>query len=98
MNKQRLLKVLLGPHVSEKTNLVHDKHQQITFKVLRDATKLEVKSAVEMLFDVKVTEVTTIVAKGKEKRFGQKTGRRQDWKKAIVSLAAGSDINFAGAE
>jgi large subunit ribosomal protein L23 len=98
VNKQRLLKVLLGPHVSEKTNGVHDKHQQITFKVARDATKLEVKSAVELLFDVKVTEVTTIVTKGKVKRFGQKTGRRQDWKKAYVSLAAGSDINFAGAE
>lgn len=98
MNKHRLMKVLLGPHVSEKTNTVSDKNRQVTFKVLRDATKLEIKGAVELLFNVKVNDVTTVLLKGKVKRFGQRQGRRQDWKKAYVSLAEGSDINFAGAE
>lgn len=98
MNKERLMTILLGPHVSEKSTSAADKNRQYVFKVLPDATKKEVKNAVEMLFNVEVNQVTTIKMKGKTKQFKQKTGRRSDWKKAFVSLADGHDIQFAGVE
>jgi large subunit ribosomal protein L23 len=98
MNQERLMKVLLGPHVSEKTTRLGEDHNQITFRVLPDATKLEIKKAVETLFEVKVDAVRTTLVKGKTKRFGRQTGRRKDWKKAYVSLAEGQDIDFLGAE
>lgn len=96
MSQERLMKVLLAPHVSEKSAFIDDRHNQVTFKVLKDATKLEVKSAVELLFDVKVKAVQVLNVKGKKKRFGLVRGRRSDWKKAYVSLEEGSEINFLG--
>ena len=98
MSDERLLKILLGPHVSEKTTRVAEQANQIVFKVMPDATKPEIKKAVEMLFDVKVDDVTVSNVNGKIKRSGQKFGKRKSWKKAYVRLEAGQDINFLGAE
>ena len=98
MNEERLLKVLLAPHVSEKSNRLTDRYNQVAFKVARDATKPEIKDAVELLFKVKVTGVTVLNVKGKRKRFGALAGRRSDWKKAYVSLEAGHEIDFLGAQ
>ena len=94
MNEERLLKVLLAPHVSEKSNRLTDRYNQVAFKVARDATKPEIKDAVELLFKVKVKGVTVLNVKGKRKRFGALSGRRSDWKKAYVSLEAGHEIDF----
>lgn len=98
MNQERLMKVLLGPHVSEKSTMAAEQANQIVFKVLPDATKPEIKKAVEMLFDVKVDDVTVSNVRGKIKRTGQNFGKRKNWKKAYVRLEAGQDINFLGAE
>lgn len=98
MNEERLLKILLAPHVSEKATRVAEKHNQIVFKVARDAVKPEIKDAVELLFKVKVKGVTVVNVKGKRKRFGSIQGRRSDWKKAYVSLEAGHEIDFMVAE
>ena len=98
MNEERLLKVLLAPHVSEKSNRLTDRYNQVAFKVARDATKPEIKDAVELLFKVKVTGVTVLNVKGKRKRFGALSGRRSDWKKAYVSLEAGHEIDFLTAQ
>lgn len=94
--QERLMQVLLAPHVSEKGTTVADKHNQVVFRVLRNADKGEIRQAVETLFKVKVTQVRTLNVRGKNKRFGQMAGRRPDWKKAYVTLAAGQEINFAG--
>lgn len=96
------MKILLAPIVSEKSTMVGEKANQYVFRVLDDATKPEVKAAVELLFSKKdakleVTGVRIVNVKGKEKRFGRMMGRRRNWKKAYVSLAAGQDINFAAA-
>lgn len=96
MNQERLLKVLLAPHVSEKSTRIAEKHNQIAFKIATDATKAEVKSAVELLFKVKVSTVSVVNVKGKTKRFGARFGRRSDWKKAYVSIEAGQEIDFLG--
>ena len=98
MNQERLLKILLAPHVSEKSNRAAEQHNQVVFKVLRDATKPEIKAAVETLFKVKVKDVTVVNVKGKRKRFGAVYGQRSDWKKAYVSLEAGHEIDFMVAE
>ncbi|MCC8987802.1 MAG: 50S ribosomal protein L23 [Candidatus Contendobacter sp.] len=98
MNEERLLKILLAPHVSEKATRVAERHNQVVFKVARDAAKPEIKDAVEMLFKVKVEGVTVVNVKGKRKRFGAIQGRRSDWKKAYVSLEAGHEIDFMVAE
>ena len=98
MNEERLLKILLAPHVSEKATRVAERHNQIVFKVARDAAKPEIKDAVELLFKVKVKGVTVLNIKGKRKRFGAMQGRRSDWKKAYVSLEAGHEIDFMVAE
>lgn len=98
MSKQLLYKVLMGPHVSEKSTLAADKAKQIVFKVDKAATKTQVKKAVEHIFDVKVKNVSIMNVHGKVKRFGQRLGKRNDWKKAYVSLEDGYDINFANAE
>lgn len=98
MNQERLLKILLAPHVSEKANRIAERYNQVVFKVVRDATKPEIRGAVEMLFKVKVKGVTVINVKGKRKRFGAIQGRRSDWKKAYVSLEAGHEIDFLVAE
>ena len=95
MSQERILQVLLAPHISEKTTLVADANSQHVFKVLPDATKIEIKQAVEQLFEVKVTQVRVMNVKGKTKRFGQKFGKRSDWRKAYVTLAEGQDIDFA---
>ena len=96
MNQERLMKVLLAPHVSEKSARVADAHNQAVFKVARDATKPEIKIAVELLFKVKVKAVRVANVKGKRKRFRALQGRRADWKKAYVSLEPGQEIDFLG--
>ncbi|MFZ9034771.1 MAG: 50S ribosomal protein L23 [Francisellaceae bacterium] len=98
MSQERLLKVLLAPHVSEKAATVADVSGHVVFKVVKTATKLEVKKAVEMMFGVSVESVKTVNVKGKARRFGRIEGRTKDWKKAYVKLAEGHDINFIGAE
>jgi large subunit ribosomal protein L23 len=96
--KERLISVVLGPHLSEKATSAGDRDRQVVFRVRRDSTKAEIRRAVEMLFEVKVAGVQVVSVKGKAKRFGKTPGRRKDWKKAYVSLAEGSDINFMGNE
>jgi large subunit ribosomal protein L23 len=95
MNQERLYNVLLGPIVSEKSTMIADKNEQVAFRVIQDATKTEVRAAVEMLFKVKVESVQILNQKGKEKRFGRFNGRRSNVRKAYVSLAPGQEINFA---
>ena len=97
MSSDRLMKVLVAPIVSEKSTLIAEKHEQIAFRVLRDATKAEIKAAVELLFNVKVEAVRVMNQKGKTKRFGRTIGRRNHVRKAYVSLAEGHEINFAEA-
>ncbi len=97
-NQERLMTVLLGPHLSEKSTRVGEANNQVVFRVRRDSTKQEVRRAVELLFDVKVDGVQIVNIRGKVKRFGQTLGRRQDWKKAYVTLAEGNDIDFLGAD
>jgi len=96
MNQERLYQVLLSPHVSEKSAMGAESSGQHTFRVAIDANKLEVKKAVEQLFSVQVESVRMLRVKGKSKRFGQRLGRRSDWKKAVVRLAEGQDIDYAG--
>lgn len=97
MNEERLLKVLLAPHVSEKATMATETSNTVVFKVLKDASKAEIKAAVEKLFEVEVNSVRTLVCKGKTKRHGQFFGKRSDWKKAYVMLKEGQDIDFVGA-
>lgn len=97
MNQQRLMQVILAPIVSEKSNLLAEKRSQIAFKVLPNATKPEIKAAVELLFGVKVDSVSTLQVKGKAKRFGKVMGKRQDWKKAYVSLMPGQELDLESA-
>jgi large subunit ribosomal protein L23 len=96
MNSERLTKVILGPVVAEKASRVAENNNQVVLKVLPNANKVEIKQAVETLFDVKVAAVTTTNVKGKVKRTGRVTGKRSDWKKAYVTLADGADLNFLG--
>lgn len=92
----RLAQVLVAPIVSEKATMAAEKHNQVLFKVLRDATKPEIKAAVELMFKVEVESVSTVIQKGKVKRFGKSIGRRDHVKKAYVSLKAGQELNFSG--
>ncbi len=92
----RLAQVLIAPIVSEKATNVAEKHNQVMFKVLRDATKPEIKAAVELLFKVEVLAVNVANQKGKVKRFGGRVGRRDHAKKAYVSLKPGQELNFSG--
>ncbi len=96
--QERLLQVLLAPQISEKATFVADKNEQVVFRVASDATKPEVKAAVELLFKVEVESVQVANVKGKVKRFGRGMGRRKDWKKAFVCLKPGQEINFAAGE
>jgi large subunit ribosomal protein L23 len=89
--QERLMTVIRGPHVSEKTHLAAESNQ-VVLKVRVDASKSEIRQAVEMMFEVEVERVTVVNVKGKTKRFGQTRGRRNDWKKAYVRLAEGSQI------
>lgn len=95
MNQERLFNVLMAPIVSEKSTMIADKHEQVAFRVAPDATKHEVKAAVEMLFKVRVKSVQILNRKGKEKRFGRYSGRRDNVRKAYVCLHPGQEINFA---
>jgi large subunit ribosomal protein L23 len=97
-DSERLMQVLLAPQISEKSTMVGERDNQVVFKVVRDATKPEIKAAVELLFKVEVRSVQVANVKGKVKRFGRFTGRRDHWKKAYVSLKAGQEISFAGGE
>ncbi|HQW20153.1 MAG TPA: 50S ribosomal protein L23 [Rhodocyclaceae bacterium] len=94
-NQERLLQVLVAPQISEKATFIADKNEQVIFFVIPDATKPEVKAAVELLFKVQVDSVQISVLKGKQKRFGRLMGRRSDVKKAFVCLKPGQEINFA---
>jgi len=97
-HRERLLQVLLGPHVSEKATALAEAGNQVVFKVRGDATKTDIRQAVELLFEVKVERVSVVRIPAKQKRFGQRAGARRAWKKAYVRLAPGQDINFMGAE
>ena len=97
-NAEQLMNVVLAPVVSEKSTRVADKNRQYVFRVADAATKPEIKAAVELLFKTKVDSVTVARVKGKQKRFGRTMGRRNNWKKAYVRLAAGQEINFAATE
>jgi large subunit ribosomal protein L23 len=98
MNNERIMKILLGPHITEKAAIIGESSNQYIFQVATDATKPEIKSAVEMLFEVEVDAVRVSNVKGKTKRTGQRLGRRKDWKKAYVRVKAGQTIDFVGNE
>lgn len=98
MNAEKLMMVLRSPHTSEKATIMADKFNQFTFKVLKTATKNEIKLAVEHMFNVKVKSVSVINVKGKRKRFKQTSGKRSDWKKAFISLQPGYDIDYTVTE
>ncbi len=93
-NDHKLMKVLLGPVISEKATMVADKNEQVVFQVAREANKLDVKQAVELLFKVQVDSVQIVNQKGKPKRYGRFEGRRDHIKKAYVNLKPGQEINF----
>lgn len=98
VNEGRLMTVLLAPVISEKATFIADKHNQVIFRVRQDATKKDVKAAVELLWKDKKVEVRSVQivnVGGKTKRFGAYVGRRRNWKKAYVSLKPGQEINFA---
>jgi large subunit ribosomal protein L23 len=92
------MNLVLAPVVSEKSTRVADRDRQYVFRVLDGASKPEIKAAVELLFKTKVESVTVANVKGKARRFGRFAGRRRNWKKAYVRLAAGHEINFAATE
>lgn len=98
MNAEKMLMVLREPHTSEKATIMADKFKQFTFRVLKNATKGEIKAAVEHMFSVKVKSVSVVNVKGKRKRFKQLNGKRSDWKKAFVSLQPDYDIDFTVTE
>lgn len=95
MNQERIYKILVGPQISEKSTLVAENSNQVVFKVALDANKLEIKRAIEKLFNVKVAQVRVLRMKGKVKRNRFGDVRRSDWKKAYVRLEQGHDIDFA---
>ncbi len=97
LEKNKLANVLLAPIVSEKSTIAAEESNRFVFKVQKIATKLEIKKAVELMFDVDVDTVQVLNVKGKVKRFGQTLGKRSDWKKAYVKLKPGQDIDFASA-
>jgi large subunit ribosomal protein L23 len=94
MNQERLLTLIDRPHISEKAAVTVEKNNQYVFRVRGEATKPEIKAAVESVFDVKVEKVQVLNVKGKTKRSRHGMGRRSDWKKAYVRLAAGQEIDF----
>jgi len=98
MNQEKIYTTIIAPHVSEKSAINAQNNNQYVFKVAKAATKPQIRQAVEALFEVKVANVQTSIAKGKEKRFGRYIGKRKDWKKAYVTLAEGSSIDMMSAE
>ncbi|SJM96455.1 50S ribosomal protein L23 [Crenothrix polyspora] len=97
VNQYHLAGVLQAPLISEKSTFVAENRNTVVFKVLKAATKKQVKGAVEIMFSVEVESVQVLNVKGKEKKFGRSVGRRSDWKKAYVKLKPGFDIQFSGA-
>ena len=95
-SEERLMKVLLAPVISEKATMVAEKNEQIVFLVTKDATKPEIKAAVELMFKVEVKGVSVVNIKGKSKRFGRSMGRRDNIRKAYVTLKAGQELNLSG--
>ncbi len=98
MNQERVYQIVYGPHISEKATIVAEGNSQYVFRVAKDATKPEIKKAVEQLFDVKVDSVRTLIQKGKTKRTQRGDGKRSDLKKAYVRLTEGQEIEFLAAE
>ncbi len=98
MIDERLHQIIRAPHISEKATIIADAHQQFVFEVMVDATKPQIRRAVEKMFDVEVASVQVVNVKGKIKRFGSSPGRRRRWKKAYVRLKPGHDIDFVGAQ
>ena len=96
-HQERLMTIIRGPHISEKSHMAAE-NNQVVLKVRTDATKQEIRKAVELLFEVKVADVNVIKYHGKVKRFGRTNGRRASWKKAYVTLAEGSSLDFLSAE
>ena len=96
-HQERLMTVIRGPHLSEKSHFAAE-NNQVVLKVRKDATKAEIRQAVELLFEVKVGDVSVVNVKGKAKRFGMTRGQRSDWKKAYVTLAEGNALDFLGGE
>lgn len=96
MSQESLMKVILAPHVSEKSTSIAEQHRQFVFKVATDASRSDVKQAVELMFSVEVDRVQVCNVAGKTKRFGGALGRRSSWKKAYVTLRAGHNIDFFG--
>ena len=94
MNREQLMSVLIAPHVTEKTSLAMQIHNQYTFRVRREASKTDIRKAIELMFDVKVAGVQVVNEPGKTRRFGRTVGRTQDWKKAYVSLTPGQTIDY----
>ncbi len=97
-NPERLMQVILAPQISEKATYIAEKHNQVIFRVIPDATKAEIKAAVELMWkaqNIQVESVQVANIKGKEKRFGRFMGRRSNWKKAYVSIKSGQEINFS---
>ncbi|WP_029526560.1 50S ribosomal protein L23 [Polaromonas glacialis] len=92
----RLMQVLVAPIVSEKATMIAEKSNSVTFKVLQDATKFEIKAAVQLMFKVDVKAVAVVNIKGKTKRFGKSVGRRDNLRKAYVTLQAGQELNLGG--
>ena len=95
---ERLINVVLAPVVSEKSTMLADKLRQYVFRVADDATKPEIKAAVELMFKTKVENVRVSNVKGRKRRFGRVEGRKRNWRKAYVRLAEGQEINFAATE
>jgi len=96
--QERLMQVILGPHISEKSTAAAETSSQVVLRVRRDATKSEIKRAVKLVFEVDVASVTVVRVRGKVKRFGRRHGQQSDWKKAYVRLAPGQDLDFIGAD
>ena len=94
MKKEQLMNVLIAPHVTEKTATAMQNNNQYTFRVMKSATKTDIKAAVELMFEVKVKGVQVVNEPGKTRRFGKIAGRTQDWKKAYVSLVQGQSIDY----
>jgi large subunit ribosomal protein L23 len=97
-NLDQLMNIVLAPVVSEKSTFVADKNRQYVFRVADDATKPQIKAAIELMFKIKVDDVTVLNVRGKQRHFGRIAGRRRSWKKAYVRLGAGQEINFAATE
>ena len=97
-DQERLMQVILGPHISEKSTAAAEGAGQVVFRVRPDATKTEVRRAVELLFEVEVKSVAVVKMQGKQKRFGRTMGKQSAWKKAYVRLAPGQDLDFIGSE